>query len=180
MTKYLEINNGTFVPLSDIKRLSEITEKERQSLEQLGAHVDASKFNLRLDQKDGRKTYVRESLADLTQQGAKLVKLDAGTYVPKDNVLQVKRINDKDRNNFVEHTGRAMPGKFLTQVQTKAGLILSSYEPQEVMAAMERPISPREKAVPKVENSLAAKRDEVLRQAEPATQSPPRSPQPER
>ena len=49
MNEYIEINDGQLIHLSKVKRIAPITQKERESLATLGAHVNAEKFQTRIE-----------------------------------------------------------------------------------------------------------------------------------
>lgn len=144
MSDYVSINNGELVPLSHIKKISPITDKERASLAELGSHVDASRFNTRIDFADKRKKqYVPESIEELAAATSGLICIDdnARVFVLADNIAKAKNITDEDREGFKARTGRPMRDDYQSRIETKAGTVLAAIPAQLVMKRMSQPLS---------------------------------------
>lgn len=163
---YISINSGELVPLETVKRVSTITESERESLAALGPNVDPYKFNMRIETADGQKSYAPETVQDISHQGVGLVQLDEGSYVPSENVVKAKNLSTADRARFKQNTGREMPEKFLSQVETKAGTVLAAISAEKVLE--QRGIAASRKTEPK---DMSEVRDAVMQQV-PKAQSP--------
>ena len=131
--KYLSINSGELTPLEDIKRLSIVTEADRQSLSKLGPHVDASRFNTKIETSDGQKSYAPETINEIAEQGVGFVRVNDGVYVPAANIQKARNLTDKDRNRFNERTGREMSEAYVSQVETKAGTVLAIEPAEQVL-----------------------------------------------
>ena len=139
MNQYLEINDGNFIHLSMVKRLRHVSEKERVSLASLGKHVDANKFNTRIDRTDGTKSYAQESVDEITTQGIPLVQVENDAFVPRDNIIQAKNISQNDRENYLARTGRPMRDDFKASLDTTAGRILATVDSRTVRQRMNQP-----------------------------------------
>ena len=121
MSTFIKVNGGDYIPVNATKRLRAITAAERESLRNLGAHVNPDKFNTRLDYADGTKSYAEESIDQIRAQNVALIEVEKGAYVPKDNILKARALTDKDRDNFQRRTGRPMRNDFSSRLETRAG-----------------------------------------------------------
>ena len=83
--KHLSTNSGELTPLEDVKRVSIVTEAERQSLSELGPHVDATRFNTKIETSEGKKSYAPETINEISEQGIGLVRVNEGAYVPAES-----------------------------------------------------------------------------------------------
>ena len=137
--QHIEIDDDNFVHLTMVKRLSFISDEERASLSGLENVQDPTKFSLRMDRKDGSKTYIPTSVDEIASQGIALVRVSDHQFVPLDNIIQAKAITHEDRETFTLNTGRQMNAEFQSQIETKAGKVLSPLEPREVMKRMGSP-----------------------------------------
>ena len=142
MNTYIKINETELVPFQNIKRICKITEEERISLDQLGDHVDASRFNIRLDYAGGSKSYAPETLDMIVGQGVSLVEIAPGAYVPGGSIIKVRDITDKDRTAFWEKTGRRLRDDFQSQVTTKAGMVLATVPADKLIERMDQNYQP--------------------------------------
>lgn len=165
---YISINSGELVPLETVKRISTITESERESLASLGPHVDPYKFNTRIETADGQKSYAPETVQDISRQGVGLVQLDEGSYVPSENVVKAKNLSATDRARFQKNTGREMAEKFISQVETKAGTVLATISAEKVLE--QRGIAASRMSAPK---NMAEVRDAVMEQVPKAPSAEP-------
>lgn len=159
--KYLSINDGELVPMDTIKRLSIIDDAERQSLSQLGPNVDAYRFNTRIETADGKKAYAPETVNDIAQQGVGLVSVNEGSFIPAQNILKARNISDMDRSQFQQSTGREMPQAFVAQIDTKAGMVLSTQTAEQVLDSRSRVQTRASKPV----IDMAAARDTAMSQS---------------
>ncbi|MEL6667047.1 MAG: hypothetical protein AAFQ24_13035 [Pseudomonadota bacterium] len=131
--KYLSINSGELTPLEDVKRVSIVTETERLSLSELGPHVDASRFNTKIETSDGQKSFAPETINEITEQGVGLVRVNEGAYVPAENIQKARNLTDNDRDRFSERTGREMSEAYVSQIETKAGTVLAIEPAEQVL-----------------------------------------------
>lgn len=168
---FIQVNENEYIHLSGIKRMSAITENERASLARLGPHVDANRFNTRVDQAGGAKSYAPETIDQIAAQGVALVEIDNQTFVPARNIERVRGISDRDRASFQERTGRVMREDFKSRVETRAGMILSTQDSRAIMERMSRPYQPKS-----LENTrsqgMTQERDQVMAEAAPAKKAP--------
>lgn len=143
MSDYISINGGELVPAAHIKKLSPITDKDRASLAELGTHVDASRFNTRIDFADKKtKQYVPESIGELAASTSGLVCIDDANkvFVLADNISKSKNITDEDREGFKTRTGRPMREDYKCRIETKAGVVLGAISAELVMKRMSQPV----------------------------------------
>ena len=171
MNDYIKINGGEHVHLSAVKRLRTVTDQERQSLARLGSHVNAERFNTRIDYADNTKSYAPENIDQIAGQGVRLIEVENNTFIPKENIKSVKNISDKDRQGFAERTGRPMRADFQSRIETKAGAILSTSQSSDVMFKMGRPYQPKDAKIisqngnTNQSQNMAAQRDAVMAKA---------------
>ena len=184
MNRHIEIEDGNFVHLSMVKRLSFITDKERESLSNLENVTDPSRFSLRLDRANGTKSYIPTSIDDIASQGVALVRISDSSFVPRDNILQARNISQQDRESFLNNTGRQMPAEFQSQIETKAGKVLSPLEGREVMKRISTPyqaqtvhpeasknVEMQDANQPRMHLSMAEQKEAALKNAVPKQKS---------
>ena len=194
MSDYIQVDGEEFIHLSAVRRLRVVSDEERQSLAELGDHVDASRFNTRIDHEDSSKSYAPETVQQLSDQ-ARLVQVEDGAFVPAQNIKRVRALTQKDRDSFAQRTGREMRSDYKSQVRTSAGLVLSTEEPKALMDRMGQPgrvptqgkQPQKSNGQPELKNSdgapakgLEAERDAVMKQAAPAKQNSGPARQPEK
>jgi len=138
MSDHIIINDGEFVPIERVKRIREVSAEDRASLAKLGNHVDADRFNVRLDYADGGKSYAPESVDDIAKQVA-IVQLDEDTFAPLQNIKKVKALNEQDRVRFEDRTGNPMREDFKSRIETSAGNMLSTADGETIMRRLRTP-----------------------------------------
>ena len=143
MADFIKINGDNHMHLSTVKRLREVTDKERESLAELGPHINASDFNTRIDEAGRGKSYARETVDEIAMQGVPLVQIDEGAYVPAANVTSVRDLTNDDRKKFEKSTGRTLSEGFKSRLETRAGMVLATVDSQEIMDRMSRPYQPQ-------------------------------------
>ena len=148
MTEYIKINGGEHVHLSDVKRLRTISDSDRTSLASLGDHVDADRFNTRIDHANNSTSYAPETVADIAEQGVALVQVDKEAFVPKDNINRTRDLTEQDRQDFEQKTGRVLRSDFKSQIETRAGRVLATVDSGTVMRRMSQPYQPNGPAAP--------------------------------
>lgn len=174
MSDFVSINENQHVHLSDVKKISRITEKERQSLAGLGEHVKADEFNTRIDHANRSKSYARETVDQIAGQGVALVEIDKGAFVPQTNIKRSRNLTDKDRQQFSQRTGREMRADFKSRVDTKAGAVLATVDSPTIMQRMSKPYKGMQG------QSMEKARDQVMANAAPSQSAKGREMQPER
>lgn len=180
MSDFIKIDGEDYVHLGSVKRLREITDAERQSLSELGEHVDASRFSTRIDYDDNSKSYVPETVEQLSRQ-AKLIDIGEG-FVPAQNVKQARKLSQKDRASFEQRTGRELRADFVSRIKTSAGTVLSTAQPEAIMQQLGQPqrgnspkqatpSQPGQKPAQKPVQSMTEQRDQVMQNAAPLPSS---------
>lgn len=142
--EYLKINGEELVPVANIRKISAITPKDRESLASLGDHVDAERFGSRIDYTDKSKGYVPETVEDFAGQGASLVEVDNGRFVLAGNIKTAKDLTDADRKSFESRTGRAMRADYMSRIEMKSrgGPVLATVRADMVMKRIAQPYRP--------------------------------------
>ena len=104
----------------------------------LGDHVDADRFETRIDFADKSKFFVPDTVQEIAAQGVKLVLIDDdnNVFVIGENLKKAKNITEDDRTKFHERTGRQMRTDFLSRLETKAGTVLSTVRADIVLKRM--------------------------------------------
>lgn len=188
MSDYLQIDGEEYVHLSTVRRVRSVTDEERASLAKLGEHVDASRFNTRLDYDDNSKSYAPETIDQLSKQ-VPLLQVDDNTFVPQANVKQARKLTEKDRAGFERRTGRPMREDFVTRIRTTAGAVLSTADPQTIMRRMSQPYRPlqSEKVIganaPEQTGNgvdMAGMRDQVMKNTSSVKKRETKQPHPDR
>jgi len=136
MSEYLTINENEYIHLTSVKRIRKITDEERASLSRLGKHVNAVRFNTRIDASNNKKSYAPETIDQIAAQGVALVQIDEGVFIPRNNIGRTKNITSRDRKSFEEKTGRPMREDFKSRVETKAGMVLATVDSATIMRRM--------------------------------------------
>ena len=139
MSEFLKVNGGDLIPLQNVKRIRNVSEEDRESLSKLGAHVDAGKYQSRLDYADGRRSFATEAIDDFTEQGIAFVQIDDGAYVPANNILSARDLSADERKEFEARTGRPLREDFRARVDTRAGTVLATIDAAKVMHRMAHP-----------------------------------------
>lgn len=158
---YLSINGGEYVPAANIRKISPITEEERNSLASLDYVEDAMRFNTRIDFSDKSKSYVPETIDEIDRQGADLVSLDEGDgpFVLAQNIKKARDLTERDRAAFEAKTGRKMHTDYLSRIETKAGTVLASVRADIVMKRMSQPQRAPASPSPEQEESAGQSED---------------------
>ncbi|MDJ0922254.1 MAG: hypothetical protein QNI84_14090 [Henriciella sp.] len=170
--KYLSINDGEMIPIDMVKRVSTIEQIERESLSRLGDHVDPYRFNTKVEIADGSKSYAPESVSDISKQGVGLVAVTESSFVPSANITKAKNITEADRARFNKSTGRPLSEGFVSQIETKAGMVLST-EKAETVLDRRAQVTAQARTAPQSsqteKNNMGQARDAVMAQV-PTTQ----------
>jgi len=182
MSDHIKLNETDYVHLTAVKRLSIVSERERESLADLGEHVDAERFHTRIDYADGNKSYAQESIDEIAGRGAALVDIGEGLYVPAAAIGRVRTLTDLDREKFKLNTGRTLRGEYKSQIETRAGMVLSTVESAAIMQRISRPYQPAQKAEPEYDGvqkapageapNLQQQRDAAMAKAKTQTRAP--------
>lgn len=141
MSDHITINDGELIPISNVKRVSTITQKERESLSNLSSNIDTERFHSRIDYANGRKSYAEQNIGDIAAQ-TPMVQIDNDVFAPLRNIEKIKTIRETDRARFEQRTGRSMHERFQTQIETRAGNMLSSVDGVELLRRINQPQRP--------------------------------------
>ena len=133
MPDYMKINTDELVPLHSVRRISAITDKDRESLAKLGDHVDAERFAMRIDYANGKKGYAPETAEDIRAQGVELLEIADDSFIPAANIVKARNLTAADRSDFEQKLGWAMRADFRSQVETRAGMVLATVDAAAVM-----------------------------------------------
>lgn len=171
MNTHLELENGNFIHTSMVKRLRHITEAERASLDGLSERVDGQQFSTRIDYRDGSRSYSKLTIDEIADNGIALVQVERTAFVPRDNIQKTRAISVKDRASYEARLGRPMRDDFKSQIETKAGKVLSTETAKQIMQSISYPYQPQT-ARPQ-ENALHQQRESVMQAAsEPSHAGP--------
>jgi hypothetical protein len=125
------------VPLDTVRLVKPLSEddKERtkESLkEKRGVDIDTTRLTVRIEFADRTSKLARESLDDLREQGVALVNMGADRFVPAANITGAEAFSteDAERLKSEEYT---LNQAFRAKVDTKAGTLLSSATPVQIM-----------------------------------------------
>jgi len=141
------------VPLDTIRLIRPMTdedkERARESLkEKRGIDIDAARVNIRIEFGDKTSKLAQESLDAIKEQGVPLVNLGSDRYVPATNITGAEAFTkeDADRLKGDDYT---LKQTFRSKVETRAGTVLSSATPLQIMdrrsKAMETPANSNNK-----------------------------------
>lgn len=150
------------VPVDTVRLIRPLTEddkvKAKESLkEKKGVEIDTSRVCVRIEFSDKSSKLARESLDALKEQGVGLVNLGSDRFVPAVNITaaEVFSKDDADRLKGEDYT---LGQTFRAKVETRAGTVLSSATPVQVMDRRAKALGidaaePQAKAQPKAKLS---------------------------
>lgn len=125
------------VPLDTVRLVRPMTEDDkiraRDSLkEKRGIDIDAARVNVRIEFGDKSSKLAQETLDALREQGIALVNLGSDRYVPAANITGAEAFTkeDADRLKGEDYT---LKQTFRSKVDTRAGTVLSSATPVQIM-----------------------------------------------
>lgn len=125
------------VPVDTIRLIRPLTDedktKAKDSLkENRGIDIDPKRINVRIEFADKSSRLARETLDALRGQGVGLVNLGGERYAPAANITGAEAFTkeDADRLKGDDYT---LKQTFRSKVETKAGTILSSATPVQIM-----------------------------------------------
>ena len=139
MSEFLKVNGGDLLPLNNVRRIREVTEKDRVSLSRLNDKLDVDTYQTRIELADGQGKYAIEAISDFSDQGVGLVQVDIGAYIPADNIISARDLSGDDRRDISDRMGRELREDFIASVETKAGRVLATIEASKVMHRMAHP-----------------------------------------
>lgn len=142
-----------FVPLDTIRLIRPMTDEDKERTkesmkEKRGIDIDAARVNIRIEFGDKTSKLAQESLDAIKEQGVALVNLGSDRYVPATNITGAEAFTkeDADRLKGDDYT---LKQTFRSKVETRAGTVLSSATPVQIMdrraKAMEIPANSNNK-----------------------------------
>ena len=125
------------VPIDTVRIVRPLSEedrtKARESLkEKRGIDLDASRLNVRVEFADRSSKLARETLDAFKEQGVNLVNLGADRFVPAVNITAAEAFT-KDDAERLKGEDYTLAQTFRSKVETRAGTVLSSATPAQVM-----------------------------------------------
>ena len=125
------------VPLDTVRLIKPMSDEDRQRAksalkEKNGIDIDAARVRIRIEFGDKSSKLAQESLEALREQGVALVNLGSDRYVPAANITGAEAFSkeDADRLKGEDYT---LKQTFRSKVETRAGTILSSATPVQIM-----------------------------------------------
>jgi hypothetical protein len=145
------------VPLDTVRLIRPMTDEDKartkDSLkEKRGIDIDAARVNVRIEFGDKSSKLAQETIDALREQGVALVNLGSGRYAPAANITSAEAFTkeDADRLKGDDYT---LKQTFRSKVDTRAGTVLSSATPVQIMdrraKAMEIPANSNKKPMAK-------------------------------
>lgn len=125
------------VPLDTVRILKPLTAEDKERAkeglkEKRGIDIDAARVNVRIEFGDKSSKLIQETLDALREQGIALVNMGSERYVPATNITGAEAFSkdDAERLKGDEYT---LKQTFRSKVETKAGTVLSSATPVQIM-----------------------------------------------
>jgi hypothetical protein len=125
------------VPLDTVRIIRPLSDDEKDRAkttlkEKRGIEIDTDRVSVRIEFTDKTSKLARENLDALRAQGVALVNLGSERYVPAANITAAEAFSKEDADRLKEDE-YTLKQTFRAKVETKAGTILSSATPQQVM-----------------------------------------------
>ncbi len=144
------------VPLDTVRLIRPLTDddkaKAQASLkEKRGIDIDTDRLSVRIEFADKSSKLARETVEAIEKQGIGLVNVGAERYVPAANITGAEAFT-KDDAERLKSDDYTLNQTFRAKVETRAGTLLSSATPAQVMdrraKALDLGIPPIRKAKP--------------------------------
>jgi hypothetical protein len=141
------------VPLDTIRVIKPLTDEDKAKAkaslkEKRGIDIDTARVSIRIEFGDKTSKLARENLEGLRTQGIALVNMGSDRYVPAANITGAEAFT-KDDAERLKGEDYTLSQTFRAKVETKAGTILSSATPAQVMDR-------RAKAIEAANSNIAA------------------------
>lgn len=125
------------VPLDTIRVIKPLTDEDKAKAkaslkEKRGIDIDTARISIRIEFGDKTSKLARENLEGLRTQGIALVNMGSERYVPAANITGAEAFT-KDDAERLKGEDYTLSQTFRAKVETKAGTILSSATPAQVM-----------------------------------------------
>lgn len=144
------------VPLDTVRLIRPLTDEDKikaqESLkEKRGIDIDTGRINIRIEFADKSSKLARETIDAIEKQGVGLVNVGAERYVPAVNITGAEAFTKEDAERL-KSDDYTLNQVFRAKVETRAGTLLSSATPAQVMdrraKALDIGQSPARKAKP--------------------------------
>lgn len=140
-------------PLDTIRLIRPLTDEDKAKAqtslkEKRGIEIDTARLSVRIEFADKSSKLARESLEAIQKQGVGLVNVGSDRYVPAVNITGAEAFTkeDADRLKGDDYT---LTQTFRAKVETRAGTMLSSATPAQVMDRRAKALDIAAPAVPK-------------------------------
>ncbi len=135
MSKTLKINNGTVVPVHNIRTIRPITDDERAKMaEKYGkpvADFAGKKITIQFGDKSSKTADI--TLDQVREQGVALVNTGADRFVPAANIKSADVFSKDDAAKLKADGDYTLTQTFRSRVETTAGTLLSSATAQQII-----------------------------------------------
>lgn len=131
MSNTIKLSNGNVIATTDIKMIQPLTDADRTQLSER-LQIDGSQFNARITFSNKTTQLARETVDDLKANGLALVNAGHDRFLPASNILVAKPFS-KDQATALAEKGYKLSHTFRSTVETTAGIVLSTGQPQQVM-----------------------------------------------
>lgn len=141
------------VPLDTVRLIRPMSDEDKMRAkdslkEKKGIDIDAARVNIRIEFGDKTSKLAQETMEVLREQGIPLVNLGSDRYAPAANITSAEAFT-KDDAERLKGEDYTLKQTFRSKVDTKAGTVLSSATPVQIMdrraKAMETPANSNNK-----------------------------------
>jgi hypothetical protein len=125
------------VPLDTVRLIRPMTEEDKERAkeslkEKKGIDIDTARLSVRIEFGDRTSKLVRENLDAIREQGVALVNMGSDRFVPAANITGAEAFTSDDAERL-KGDDYTLNQTFRAKVETKAGTLLSSATPEQVM-----------------------------------------------
>lgn len=124
------------VPLDTVRMIKPLTDDDKAkavaALKEKGITIDPDRLTARIEFADRTSKLAREGVDDFREQGVGLVNLGSDRHVPASNITAAEPFTKEDAERL-RGEDYTLKGTFRSKVETRAGTVLSSAHPQQVM-----------------------------------------------
>lgn len=135
MSKALKINNGTIIPVHNIRTIRPITDEERAKMAEKYnkpvAEFAPKKITIQFADKSSKTADI--DLDEVRKQGVALVNTGNERYVPAANIKSAEAFSKDDAAKLKADGDYTLTQTFRSRVETTAGTILSSATAQQII-----------------------------------------------
>ena len=145
------------VPLDTIRLIRPLTDEDKSKAqtslkEKRGIEIDTGRLSVRIEFADKTSKLARETLEAIQKQGVPLVNVGSDRYVPAVNITGAEAFT-KDDAERLKGDDYTLSQTFRAKVETRAGTLLSSATPVQIMDRRAKaldiaaPVAPKAKPV---------------------------------